>query len=268
LVGIVATGTWSSAAAYDGQELQTTLTDGSASWDPAGLVGMFVRPVAAGTRFLPIIANGTQQVIVWGDLGGIIAAGTSYQVWDFRLSGISPGVDSADASYAPIYDLDRNPRVDVSTVDDGGAGEPPYGDIGAYERLTGEPSADQWRVAGCSAATAFRDSGHLYFFCASALSWPDARVFCRQRGLHLATIRSPQEQMLVAGLSPLPTWVGGQAGSATRWAWETGEPWEYTNWAVGQPSDTADRCLQINNAGNWESTHYSSTDAFVCEYSP
>jgi predicted outer membrane repeat protein len=269
LVGIVASGTWSNAAAYDGQELQTTLTDGSANWEPAGLVGMFVRPVETGTRFLPIIANSTQEVTVWGDLSGIIAAGTSYQVWDFRLSGSSPGMDCADAAYAPIYDLDRNPRVDIFTVSNDGAGEPPFVDMGAYEYQEDEPSTDQWSVAGCSAVTALQDSGHLYFFCASASSWADARAFCRLHGLHLATIGTADEQRLVTGLSSLRTWVGGYNGDlATRWVWETGDPLEYTNWGTGQPGSAANRCLQLDNAGNWESTNCSSTDAFVCEYSP
>ena len=52
---------------------------------------------------------------------------------DYRLSIGSPCIDSGSGTDAPEYDIEGNPRVDVSGVINTGTGTPPYVDIGAYE---------------------------------------------------------------------------------------------------------------------------------------
>ncbi len=53
---------------------------------------------------------------------------------DLRLAADSPCLDAADGDRSPATDADGNPRWDVDTVDNTGVGDPPYADLGAFER--------------------------------------------------------------------------------------------------------------------------------------
>src|SRR5205814_10107103 len=59
---------------------------------------------------------------------------------DFHLQAGSPAIDAAIATDAPIDDLDFNFRVNDPQTPDTGAGQPPFFDMGAYER-GGKPRA-------------------------------------------------------------------------------------------------------------------------------
>ncbi|MGH9875312.1 MAG: DUF7594 domain-containing protein, partial [Pyrinomonadaceae bacterium] len=61
---------------------------------------------------------------------------------DFRLTAISPAIDSANsgANGARDTDLEGNPRVDEPSVVNSGAGPRTYDDLGAYERQNGDPA--------------------------------------------------------------------------------------------------------------------------------
>jgi hypothetical protein len=102
-------------------------------------------------------------------------------------------------------------------------------------------------------------NGHAYEVVAvpGTVSWEDARAAAKTRGGDLATITSPAENAFVFALTdsdaywinydghiPLGPWLGGYQplGSpepAGGWQWVTGEPFVYTNWATGQPSNTS-----------------------------
>ena len=79
---------------------------------------------------------------------------------------------------------------------------------------------------------------------APQISWDNARNSL-ETGWHLATITSEEEQeSLITGLSGFhgEFWLGGQQSDEgttpeNSWAWETGEEWDYTNWAPGEPND-------------------------------
>ncbi len=66
------------------------------------------------------------------------------------------------------------------------------------------------------------------------------------RCAHLATITSRGEQAVLATLMAESTknaWLGGyqppgEMSLADGWRWITGEKWNYTNWAAGEPNDT------------------------------
>ena len=84
----------------------------------------------------------------------------------------------------------------------------------------------------------------------SPITWEEARVLAEQmsyRGVpgYLASIRSPQEQNFIASAlgSVNSLWVGGyqQDGNFAPdegWAWVSGEPWDWTFWAAGEPNDS------------------------------
>ena len=110
-----------------------------------------------------------------------------------------------------------------------------------------------------SAQTPLRNpaNGHYYALIVlpTPISWRDANeaarnsVFQGQPG-YLATITSAQENnFLRARVYPTPArpdhysiWLGGfKLTSSTSpkkgWRWVTGEPWDFTYWAKGEPND-------------------------------
>ena len=98
-------------------------------------------------------------------------------------------------------------------------------------------------------------NGHKYESIAvpSWLNWYAAKNAAEAAGGYLATIHSESENQVVFGLvdspefwtvggNPLGPWIGGYqpAGSPEpdgNWRWVTGEPWTYSNWDPGEPSN-------------------------------
>lgn len=133
------------------------------------------------------------------------------------------------------------------------------------------------------------DNGHYYEHVAVTISWDDAKIAAENRYYlgargHLATITSAAESAFVASNFPSYAFIGGfqQPGTAEPhggWQWVTGEPWAYTNWYPGEPSDTIlnfgeDR-LQIypaiggHPAGLWNDiTGVPSAIGYLVEYEP
>jgi hypothetical protein len=108
--------------------------------------------------------------------------------------------------------------------------------------------AVQWRT---------QDGGNGHWYRAdvspSPLSWETARSTAISAGGHLATLTSHGENAFVFALvSNRPEcwtpnslggpWLGGfqpnpLATASDGWAWVSGEPWSYTNWATNEPND-------------------------------
>jgi hypothetical protein len=92
-------------------------------------------------------------------------------------------------------------------------------------------------------------SSHSYRVIARSLSWHEARADAESRGGHLATITSQAELDHVLALGILPDsgsyWLGAtDAASPGTWTWVTGEPWDYTRWAPGEPNSVGvENCL-------------------------
>ncbi|HHL34429.1 MAG TPA: PEP-CTERM sorting domain-containing protein, partial [Desulfobulbaceae bacterium] len=77
-----------------------------------------------------------------------------------------------------------------------------------------------------------------------------------------------------------PIWLGGYqddgAALAEGWHWVTGEEWNYTNWAPGEPNDwkgTVENALAFaffEGDGTWndapDSTRYLGDGGYVVEY--
>lgn len=107
--------------------------------------------------------------------------------------------------------------------------------------------------------TAAGGNGHAYEVVAvpRTVSWDDARAAAQARGGDLATVTSAAENDFVFRLTDstdywwdydghitMGPWLGGfqppgvpEPGGG--WEWVTGEPFPYTNWAPGQPSNTS-----------------------------
>ena len=84
------------------------------------------------------------------------------------------------------------------------------------------------------------------------MSWEDAKTQAEADGGYLATLTSALENdfvwTLVASFAAQiqadtqEFWLGGYQTSysdepAGNWAWVTGETWDYTNWAAGEPNN-------------------------------
>ncbi len=91
-------------------------------------------------------------------------------------------------------------------------------------------------------------NGHTYQFIDEDTTWEEARKMCIARGGHLATVTSAEEQKYLEGLfnningSERGPWFGAYSdgaygGDKNDWCWVTGEKWNYTNWADGEPSN-------------------------------
>jgi hypothetical protein len=112
-------------------------------------------------------------------------------------------------------------------------------------------------VAAQECAT-WADNGHNYqiVHTPGRVTWEAANAGALARGGHLATIGSAAENAFIAALAGADAtlwqideagngqgpWIGGlQAGGAAEpaggWGWVTGEPFVYTNWAVGEPNN-------------------------------
>jgi alpha-tubulin suppressor-like RCC1 family protein len=71
-------------------------------------------------------------------------------------------------------------------------------------------------------------------------TWEQAKADADARGGHLATVTSQSEQNFVNEFTPtnVAPWMGLRRIGST-WSWITGESYEYTNWASGQPEGGA-----------------------------
>ncbi len=115
-------GTWSFTPTYDTDTFQTTLTDGTASWTPSSLTGLFLNPDTSYDLQLLIVDNTATNITVWGDITDFADDEDSYEIFDYHLQSISPCKDTGTADGAPSKDLDGNFRPSCSGYD-----------MGAYE---------------------------------------------------------------------------------------------------------------------------------------
>ena len=86
-------------------------------------------------------------------------------------------------------------------------------------------------------------NGHHYCLVDDvALKWDDAKKYCEERGGHLATITSEDEENFLKDLvskqgTKNSYWLGGYVNKIGMWNWITGEKFNYTNWGAGQPDN-------------------------------
>ena len=138
-------------------------------------------------------------------------------------------------------------------------------------------------------------NGHWYEEFDVDLAWHDARTFAATKshlGLsgHLVTITSSGERdfLLAQGLPNTSTahgpraWLGAYQDAASPtfsepsggWTWITGEPWEFTSWDIGEPSECCppagwtEDYIEFHPDGRWNDHASYLEIAVVVEYSP
>ncbi len=114
----------------------------------------------------------------------------------------------------------------------------------------------------------------IYTYSGDSFTWEQAEQYCENMGGHLVTITSPQEQAFIEQLNSdhRRLWIGAHRPDGTYFAWVTGEPWSYTNWDEGEPSNKGvggyENCVvlwprkwnDLRNDNSWEQS------GFICEW--
>ena len=129
----------------------------------------------------------------------------------------------------------------------------------------------------------FNDTRHYYERVDEGLSWNDAKLAAESRSYlgtagHLATITFQAEYDFVhANLHDnTRMWLGGYQPQGSpepdqAWTWVTGEPWDFTLWAEGEPNDSGNEdCLEIfppsHKLGLWNDYRGDQAEPYLVEY--
>ena len=110
--------------------------------------------------------------------------------------------------------------------------------------------------------------GHQYFFTKWSTSWKNAETECNERGYHLATIETAEEQEFIRTEMYSTSWFGyTDEVTDTVWVWPFGES-TYTNWCGNEPNGAADQgCagMHKNSSGCWFDDKCTTGRYFICE---
>ena len=111
----------------------------------------------------------------------------------------------------------------------------------------------------------------VHSFAVSVISrtWAQAKAACKVLGGHLATSTSEVKNSFLASLIGGKTvWLGGsdEVKEGT-WQWITGEDWDYTNWASGEPNNSKNEdFLALQPSGTWNNAGASASHYYICEW--
>ena len=111
---------------------------------------------------------------------------------------------------------------------------------------------------------------------AAEVVWQDARDACVVWGGDLLAIADAEEQAWVQTFIAAHAWMGGNdLTTEGKFVWSNGEPFGYTNWLLGEPSDstTGEDCVEIFAAQQdisylWNDTLCAALLSYICERPP
>ena len=130
----------------------------------------------------------------------------------------------------------------------------------------------------CTLEKTFDYNGHRYEVYTNAVDWQTAKRFCEQKGGHLVTITSANENNTIKnnvnGLSNERYWLGlSDIDLQSKWKWITGESFSYKNWSSGEPNNSAgiESYAELVTAnGEWNDLRgfacVTLNIGFICEY--
>lgn len=117
------------------------------------------------------------------------------------------------------------------------------------------------------------ENGHYYKAFNEIKSWDEAKALCEQMGGHLVTITSENEQKFLEtnGLTGR-RWIGLSLDVSRAWSWVTGEPFDYENWADGEPNNSSnvipnETCVALWPV-KWNDLNNASREqnGYICEW--
>ncbi len=115
------------------------------------------------------------------------------------------------------------------------------------------------------------DNGHYYAIVLNPISWPEARIFAESISCYLATITSRNEEDFIFQHFNLekyrtPKWIG-LSRDGLSWKWVTGEPFEYENFADGEPSGDGDYVVTSWGVKEeWNDYSFTEKRYFIIEF--
>ena len=115
-------------------------------------------------------------------------------------------------------------------------------------------------------------SKNCYNFVAKSLNWQEAENHCRQKGGHLASVKSKPENDFIRRLSSGWFWLGLSDFKEGKWIWSDGSPFNnntFNNWSGTGPSNSGgnEDCVhgtQEEN-GNRNNIDCARTLNFICK---
>merc|ERR550539_808825 len=128
------------------------------------------------------------------------------------------------------------------------------------------------RLPGCQAGwSAF--NGKCYKSFSKKKTWDEAENQCVKEEANLVSLHSEEEQQFVVGLNGSFPWLGGRRDprKGNNFVWSDGTPWDYSNWASGQPSDDRgeEDCAHMweweLRRNKWNDRPCSHERTFVCK---
>jgi hypothetical protein len=95
-----------------------------------------------------------------------------------------------------------------------------------------------------------------FVYISTVQPWVAHRAACQALGGDLASIHSAAENAAVLAVIPQSAapWIGAtDAVSEGTWRWSDGTPWDYSNWAPGEPNDEGgnEDCALLYASGAW-----------------
>jgi hypothetical protein len=130
-------------------------------------------------------------------------------------------------------------------------------------------SIEEYQIYTSHPKVYFDQTGHWYQLFESGLFWNSAKNFCFERGAHLITIGSPEENALIHGINGDGDCHIGATDQAQEgvWQWVTGENLSttYTNWREDEPNNIDNEDYCVMEYGEWNDVKDGGR-SFVCEF--
>jgi cysteine-rich repeat protein len=112
-------------------------------------------------------------------------------------------------------------------------------------------------------------SHHCYLAIDDNINWPAANADCLNRGGHLATISSFQENQAVSSINVGQVWLGlNDQGTEGRFVWSDREPLAFSRFRSHEPNNAPndEDCIELD-FDEWNDQDCSiEQDAYVCEF--
>ena len=119
---------------------------------------------------------------------------------------------------------------------------------------------------------------HCYFWSNDSKSWEEAEKTCREKGGHLASVRTNATNNYILEewdkRNPIAKehfWIGGTDEEKEGvWKWIDGRTWQFTYWASDRPGGTTginanQNCLQYERISHkWYDFRCKESEKFLC----
>jgi hypothetical protein len=101
----------------------------------------------------------------------------------------------------------------------------------------------------------------------SVTSWDNAKADCEAQGGYLASIGSSDEATLIYDNTPTDTWIGAFQGGyiSLEIIWEAPAPSCVGNWAIGEPTNSSEDCVELRDNGEWHDRPCAEVNSYLCE---